>query len=427
MREFYKKINIQKLIFASIFIMLVGFVINGCLLKITYSISKELGNFTDMLLLILEGVTIFITLLILLIKSPKKIICTYGTCIGVFLLYYLLFPQNRVAVISMIKPFILYNLTSFVLFMEVSEDSELFNKIVKISKYMFLVATIYLIILIIKNETLYDLWLAKYFSFTSIFILYDFYKNRRILSAIITILCIIALIATGSRSYILLFCFFTLIIIISLLLKKMRKMSLKGKILIVMFSLILVICIVGFLINYKEISINLYDFFAQNGLEIRILKLLSTDNFFTSNDRINIIYPFNANLIKENWIFGTGICGDRVATFNLYKDIGKLSENDRYDAYYSHNGFLELYSNFGVIIATMIIVTIVFSYYKTIKNKRKNMDTILCLSFISIFPLMLTGTIWNNIFLWSLLGLLCSNILNKNDEAIKEKAEENCL
>lgn len=422
-----KQVNIDKLLYMSIFIMLVGFVINGCLLKITYSISGELGDFTDSVLLIVEGLTIFITIFILLIKNPKKIICTYGICLGVFSLYYLLFPQNRMAMISMIKPFILYNLTSFILFMEISEDKKLFNKIVKNAKYIFIFSIIYLIVLTIRNETLYDIWLSKYFLFTSIFVAYDFYKNRRMLSAIITILCGVALIVTGSRSYMLTFCLFIFSLIISSLIKIIKRVSIKRKLLIIMIILIVVICIGWILINYKEICTNSYEFLAKNGLEIRILKLLSTDNFFTSNDRINIIYPFTADLIKENLIFGTGICGDRVAIFNIYEDMGKLKDNYSYDGYYSHNEFLELYSNFGIIIATIIIVIILFSYYKTIKDKRKNISTILCLSFITIFPLMLTGTIWNNVFLWSLLGLLCSNIFNKNDEKIKEERDKNVV
>ena len=178
--------------------------------------------------------------------------------------------------------------------------------------------------------------------------------------------------------------------------------------------------------NYQRIFNGLYNFFSKSGIEIRILRLLSTGNFFTSNDRINTIYPMSIDLIKQNWIFGTGICGDRTRIFEKYQQTNRIQTGVDITGYYSHNLILELYSNFGVIISTLIVGTVVYGYYKTIKDRRKNISCIVCLSFISILPLMLTGTMWNNIYLWSLLGLICANILNRDVE-LKESQEKNIV
>lgn len=419
-------IDISKFIYAAIFIILVGFIINGCALKICSDISNDLEKTIDRGLFIIEGSIIFATLVLILIKNPKKVICIYIFFGTIFLLYYLLFPSNRNAMLIGCTSFFLYNITSFILFMEASKDKKLFEKLIKITKYVFLFSIIYFIILLVNNETLYNLWFAKYFLFTNIFMFYDFYKNKKISSVIVSVICILALSATGSRTYLIVSVLFMILTLIVLLIKRIKKMLTAKRKLTIISTLILLIFIIILLINYQKVSEGLYNFFSKYGIEIRILRLLSTGNFFTSNDRINTIYPMSVDLIRQNWLFGTGICGDQTKIFEIYKQANKIQNGANINGYYSHNLILELYSNFGIIISTLIVGTIVYGYYKTIKDKRKNISCIICLTFISILPLMLTGSIWNNIYLWSLFGLLCANILNKDDE-LKENQEKNIV
>lgn len=419
-------IDINKFVYLAIFVMLAGFIMNGCILKICNFISNDLERNVDRILFIIEGSIISVTLALIFIKQPKKIFCIYTFSGIIFLLYYLLFPSNRHAMLIGSTSFFLYNLTSFILFTEISKDKKMFEMLIKITKYVFLFSIIYFIILLIKNETLYNLWLAKYFLFTNIFMFYDFYKNKRITSGIVSIICLMILGTTGSRTYFIVSVLFMIMNLTIILTRKIKKMPITKRKLVIISVVILLISIIILLMNYQRIFNGLYNFFSKSGIEIRILRLLSTGNFFTSNDRINTIYPMSIDLIKQNWIFGTGICGDRTRIFEKYQQTNRIQTGVDITGYYSHNLILELYSNFGVIISTLIVGTVVYGYYKTIKDRRKNISCIVCLSFISILPLMLTGTMWNNIYLWSLLGLICANILNRDVE-LKESQEKNIV
>ena len=78
--------DIKKLVYISIFIIFAGFIINGCFLKISENVSESLHKLVDILLLLIEGAIIGYTLLILLLKRPKRILTIYGIFIGIFLI-----------------------------------------------------------------------------------------------------------------------------------------------------------------------------------------------------------------------------------------------------------------------------------------------------------------------------------------------------
>lgn len=97
---------------------------NGCILKICNFISNDLERNVDRILFIIEGSIISVTLALIFIKQPKKIFCIYTFSGIIFLLYYLLFPSNRHAMLIGSTSFFLYNLTSFILFTEISKDKK---------------------------------------------------------------------------------------------------------------------------------------------------------------------------------------------------------------------------------------------------------------------------------------------------------------
>ena len=410
---------INKLVYLSIFVIFAGFIINGCFLKISENISESLYKFVDILLLLIEGSIIGYTLLILLLKRPKRILTIYGISIGIFLISYFIFPQNREQILDIIKPFFLYNLTSLILFLEIGKDKELFNKVVKISKIIFLFALIYFAILLMNDESIYNIWLAKFFFIPACFTTFDYYKNKNITSILVSILSAILLLMTGSRTYILFYVLLITALLFLCFIDFIKKSNLKKKVLalVCFFVLILIICLLG--VNYKQISNTLYDTFAQNGIEIRMLRLLASDDFFSSNARTDVIYPIAIDTIAKNWLIGAGIGGDRTIIYKEVIENNIVKEGYEANAYYSHNVILELYTTFGVIISTIIIAFIIYCYYKVWYNQKVKSDIIFCMSWVSIFPLMLTGTFWDNVYFWALLGILLSVCL-KNDSTKEE-------
>lgn len=410
---------INKLVYLSIFVIFAGFIINGCFLKISENISESLHKAVDILLLLIEGAIIGYTLLILLLKRPKRILTIYGISIGIFLISYFIFPQNREQILDIIKPFFLYNLTSLILFLEIGKDKELFNKVVKISKIIFLFALIYFAVLLMNDESIYNIWLAKFFFISACFTACDYYKNKNITSILVSILSAILLLMTGSRTYLIFFALLVIALLFAAFVKFIRKKSLKKKILVLTIFIIVAVVCALVVLNYQQISDMLYDFFVAKGINIRILRLLSTENFLKSDGRLNVIYPTAMNIIKENWLTGVGICGDRLKIYQKCDEVNNLREGYDIEAYYSHNIILELYATFGVIISTIIIAFIIYCYYKVWHNQKVKSDIIFCMSWVSILPLMLTGTFWDNVYFWALIGILLNACL-KND-ATKEE------
>ena len=431
MKQAYKKINmmdITKLLYTSIFIIFAGFLLNGCIFKICENISSELYYFADKLLFILEGFVIATILLILLIRRPKRIISIYTIFVGIFFLSFLLFPQNKDAILTIIKDFFLYCLTGLILLWEASSDKNLYRKIVKIAKITFFLGLLYLLLLIINGERIYNLWLSRYFFFAAVFNLYDAYKNKKRSSIIISAFSFITLFSTGSRTYLILYTVFALLLFFIALINKIRSIDAKKRKIAISIIIIVIILLTTILINYQKICNDLYYFLADMGLQIRVLRLLATGNFFTSNDRINIIYPTIMQSIEENWLLGLGIGGDRTLLYNMYLQSGTVREDGGIESYYSHNLILELYSTFGVIIATVLIALLGYGLYKIILNK-KNKDLAICLTIVSILPLMLTGTLFSDMYFWGLIGLICANFRKNNlvDSLNKEKKSKNVV
>lgn len=393
------------LVYASIFILIVGFMINGCALLIGEKISTVFYRIIDIFLLVVEGGIIGTTLLTIWIRRPKKITIIYSIFIGIFLINYALFAQNRDAIQSVISKFFLYNVTAFVLFYVVKKDEKLLKFCIKCAKWLFLFSVLYLFLA--GEEGQYNVWLAKHFFIVSIFMIYSFLKYHTKHTFLISILCLIALIYTGSRTYLMLYFIFTIICVLIATIKSFLKAKIIGKIIITIVIIFIILTGIWGLQNYKTISEDLFIYFLkEHNIRIRMLRLFYSEDLFTSSAREDSIYPTIIEEIKENWLLGSGICGDRIALYQKYLEEGKIKEGYKVTAYYSHNLILEIYCTFGVIISSFLLLTLLYLYYRNFRYQPKKRDAIICLTMISIFPLMLNGTFLDNIFFWGLIGIL---------------------
>ena len=426
-RQTYNKVkamDINQLLYVSMFIILTGFLLNGCIFKVCENISNSLYEVMDKLLFITEGFIIGITLILLLIQRPRRILGIYIILVTIFILSSLIFVQNQEATLTIVKGFFLYCVTSLILFWQLSKDKNLYKNVVKISKIAFILALLYLFLILLNKESLYNLWLSRYFFFAGIFNIYDAFANKSRSSIFISILSFITIFSTGSRTYLILYSAFAILLLTVFIIKKINSLNKKKKIIVNSIALVIVsiICILD--INYKTICENLFNFFLDKGVHVRVLRLLATGNFFTSNDRINIMYPTIINLIGENWLLGLGIGGDRTALYTLYEQTGTVRPDAGIEAYYSHNFVLEIYATFGVIIGTAMLILMICAGYRVVKNKR-NINLMVCLIFVSVLPLMLTGTLWDNVYFWALVGILCANFYSEKEETKEKRRKMN--
>ena len=111
--------------------------------------------------------------------------------------------------------------------------------------------------------------------------------------------------------------------------------------------------------------------------------------------------------VKEHFLFGTGLCSDRVL-------VGT----------YAHNILVELWVDFGVIIGTVLLAWMVYTFIQSLckvsnTEEKGLIVTLICASFMKLF---LSSTYLDTAFLFLLIGLCVgtNRKATKNDSGIAQ-------
>lgn len=147
----------------------------------------------------------------------------------------------------------------------------------------------------------------------------------------------------------------------------------------------------GFIVSpwYDAAILWMYQKAQQLGLSVRIFDKLIAGEVAVSGGR-DTIRELLLYAIKEEPVFGNGLCSDRVLAGN-----------------YAHNVALELWVEFGVILGTailIIVIVVLFRGYKATHGESEK-GLILSLIFASFFKLFLSGSYLDERLLLFLLGL----------------------
>lgn len=238
----------------------------------------------------------------------------------------------------------------------------------------------------------------------TIYMLYSFFKERKILTLSFVVLSAYMLFMFGSRgpfvSYIgFIICYWILWVINS---------GFKRKLIYVVPIGILAIPIVIFANEIAlGIAVFLNNIIPNNKISYSIINQALLD-YSQSSGRDAIHETIINELNRGNNQFGLGLCGDRLVT--------------RYGEY-SHNFAVELWASFGYVIGSVILAIVIWVIYKAYKScitlEEKELMVILFL--IGLFPLMFSGSFLNWPHLFFFLGYCISLIRQK--KIYNEQAE----
>jgi hypothetical protein len=184
-------------------------------------------------------------------------------------------------------------------------------------------------------------------------------NKRSIYNVITGIMGTVLLLMCGNRGSVLL-----LLVFVATNLLFSTKKEKRALVYIGTFSL------VGFITYYYETLLTaLFLTFSKLGFSTRIFERLFDGTFLESNGR-NLIIEKLATAIWENPILGYGLCSDRTITGS-----------------YAHNYAFELWTAFGVIMGSAIIIatlaTIIGAWTKsTDKNYRSFLLVLICSGFL---------------------------------------------
>lgn len=330
----------------------------------------------------------FAAILVILKTNPLLVLKSFTLIFLLVLFNLIAYPENASFLYSGIFYLVLINLPTFLCIASIKNLKILKSVMLKISILIFLTGIAYLILLFF-NFILFETYSMSISYYLLIPALVFASQKKKIYNLFFVLSCI-SILLIGSRGAVLIALFYFLYLLIF-----NQEKSFLSKLL-----LSILIISLGFL-NYKGIILFIEKYF---GFTSRTLNLL-VEGKLTEDSGRNQIYEIIITEINEQKLFGHGLFADRRILENIY------------EGNYTHNIFLEILLNFGIIFGFIIIVVLV---YKTLRvylmQNLENKIFFVLFIFAGLVPLFFSGSYltnnWSGLFLGSLF--LFSNFKKNN-------------
>nr|WP_312579452.1 O-antigen ligase family protein [Sedimentibacter sp.] len=356
-------------------------------------IATSIGSSIQLLSKGLVGLIYIYALPTALKRSLNKFLKVYLIAVFIFLLHYLIFPENREYIIDLLFPFFFTSLPAFIYALSI-RDFGVLKSIMKKASYIVFVFGLFLGLVIFLGRSsvgVYSMSLSYYMLLPAIMFLDELLDELSLKTLLFTVLSLIIILALGSRGAI-------LCVVVFVLLKFIRPNSKRTyKRAIGHFSLF-GLGILAF-IFFEQIIMNIYNFLLRFGISSRTLILFLRDEVSLSGrDRI---YETIIKEITGNPIVGIGIAGDRPL----------------FTSGYVHNIFFEILADFGIILGFFLSLGIILLTIKSlfIKDRAKYNLVIIWIS-LGFVHLMVSSSYLIDIKFWILLGLMINILKEKKQD-----------
>lgn len=315
-------------------------------------------------------------------RSRIRFIVVNFIALFAFLIHFVIFPANRDHIVDLLFPFFFMCLPTFVYTLSI-QNFAIFEEAMRKSSYIVFITGLLLGVLIFSRKASvgsYSMSLSYYMLLPALLFLDKLMERFSLKTFIPLILSLLIILSLGSRGAILCILVFIFFKFFSPYFKKSYK-----KIIIRVALLMIGFIILIFLDNIIE---SLYNFLLSFGINSRTLILFLEDGVHLSGR--DTIYKNTIAEILKSPLIGIGIAGDRRITDG-----------------YAHNFFIEMIGGFGLIIGSIICISIIFLVIKSLltKDKEKYDLTIMWLS-LGFVHLMVSSSYLIDIKFWILMGLL---------------------
>lgn len=333
--------------------------------------------------------SLFISWFIIVYKKKIKIdviILLLFLLISYFSTYFF-YPENRIFLSDITISFV-YIITVYAI---VRSGLISLDTISKWGIRISVVLTLWILLInsLHLNSVLY-MDLSDALSVPTFFLIYSGFVKKKRMNATISIISLIHIMVLGARGALFSILFFVL------MLYKSHKISIKKILISIPVSFLMFINF----IMYKNIVTIAIDIVESIGLDSRTLYKLLNSEILISTSR-GEIYIYLVDLVKQNWVKGVGLAGDRYY-------LPFMFEGTR--ASYAHNIFLEILLNYGVIVGGMIIawfMYLVLKYYLLSSDMTYENKAILSIFFAASFiQLLVSRSYLTEINLFVFLALL---------------------
>lgn len=238
----------------------------------------------------------------------------------------------------------------------------------------------------------------------SIISIYFAIKEKKILYLLSTIASVLVILGIGSRGPLLCIAVF----IILYLLEDFKR----NKLIILFFTLL--VCFTFF--NYTNILNGLIDFFEKYDINSRTLYKIRDGSIENDNGRGNI-QEVAWNQLKDHPILGTGIGVERIK-------INQLIMNKDMGSSYPHNIIVEIMTQYGYIIGTMIILYLSCLFIiSLLKSNSFERELLIIIFSTEIIRLMLSSSYLRSSFFFLWLGLSINIVYRKRRKKVEEHSD----
>ena len=315
-----------------------------------------------------------------------------------YIITYYAYPQNRIF-LNMININLFYLVTAFAIIRsQLISNKDVSRWAIKFSAFasiwVMLIGTIYM-------EVISYMDLSNSLSVSAAFLLYSGFVRKKKINLILGYFSLAYITVFGARGAI-----FSLIILILIIFIE-RKLTIKKILITIVTSVLLTINI----FFYRNILSYIIIYIERLGFNSRTLYKVLNLETFTSSSR-NKIYIYLLDVIKNNWVKGVGLVGDRY-----YLPFAFEGNN----ATYAHNIFLEIALDYGIIIGGLIILWLLYTvakYYIFNKNIIYDEKIFISVLFtVSFLQLMVSRSYLTEINLYIFLAL----VINEKVKKFKKK------
>lgn len=359
-------------------------------------LDTNIGQVIQLISKGLVGLLYLLVLPIVLKRNKIKFFVVYFIVIFIFIFNYAFFNENWIYLKSFVFPLFFTGLPSFIYAYSINDWDVLMDVMKKTSTIVFIVGILIGILVFSGNTFIgtYSMSLSYYLLLPTIIYMNEFFDRISIRNGLVLAISLLVILALGSRGAIMCAGVFAILKLI----KKIKNITY-----IKVFTYLILFWIIIFgLVFLKEILMYIYDFLLNNfGIRSRSIQLFLRDDVYLSGrDRI---YEQVLKEIADNPLLGIGLGGDRVVT----------------GGYQSHNIFIEIFANFGILIGTIIIIGMLYIVIKSllIKDEKKYNMIIVWLS-IGFIHLLVSSSYLIDFRFWIFIGICVYGTMIKNHKEL---------
>lgn len=302
------------------------------------------------------------------------------TFLVIILFNYILYPDNfkYIDIVSIV--FSVFSFFSFIFYTSLKNKDIFFILFIQSVYIQSFFSILYFLSIYFNNTFFYSMSYSYYIFPLLLLLIWKMFKSFKIIDLFLFLLNLMFLIIIGSRGPLVAVMIFLIILFVNKIIKFRNKSQFLINVSLVTFLFLLII-------NINKIIIYLINILSNHGIKSRAISLFLDPSADFSSGR-DILYYYTLNYINKRPILGYGILGDRKVLHA-----------------YPHNIFLELLMQYGIIIGSLILITLLGLIFYRFLKKSNNKEKYFFAFSLGFITLLVSGSYLTSYNFWLFLAI----------------------